>query len=117
MINDTYNANPDSTKKSIVLLSNYKKTTVLVLVDMLELGRYRVKMHKEIGSYAKSKGIKYLLGYGDLTRKTVDEFGENGFFFNKEEDLKAFLKENITSKHVVLIKGSRGMKMERFIDV
>ncbi len=117
LINDTYNANPDSTKKSIDLFSNYKKTTVLVLGDMLELGRYRVKMHKEIGSYAKSKGIKYLLGYGDLTRKTVDEFGENGFFFNKEEDLKAFLKENITSKHVVLIKGSRGMKMERFIDV
>ena len=46
---------PDSTKKSIDLLSNYKKNTVLVLGDMLELGRYKKKLHKEIGIYAKKR--------------------------------------------------------------
>ncbi len=117
LINDTYNANPDSTKKSIDLLSNYKKNTVLVLGDMLELGRYKNKLHKEIGKYAKAKGINKLLGYGDLIKQTTDIFGKNGIFFKKEDDLKAYLKENITSKDVILIKGSRGMKMERFIDV
>ena len=117
LIDDTYNANPDSTKKSIDLLSNYKKNTVLVLGDMLELGRYKKKLHKEIGKYAKAKGINKLLGYGDLTKQTTDIFGKNGIFFKKEDDLKAYLKKNITSKDVILIKGSRGMKMERFIDV
>ena len=117
LINDTYNANPDSTKKSIDLLSNYKKNTVLVLGNMLELGRYQNKLHKEIGKYAKAKGINKLLGYGNLAKYTTDSFGKNGIFFKKEDDLKAYLKENITSKDVILIKGSRGMKMERFIDV
>ena len=117
LINDTYNANPDSTKKSIDLLSNYKKNTVLVLGDMLELGRYKNKLHKEIGKYAKAKGINKLLGYGNLAKQTTGSFGKNGIFFEKEDDLKTYLKENITSKDVILIKGSRGMKMERFIDV
>ncbi len=117
LINDTYNANPDSTKKSIDLLSNYKKNTVLVLGNMLELGRYQNKLHKEIGKYAKAKGINKLLGYGNLAKYTTDSFGKNGIFFKKEDDLKAYLKENITSKDVILIKGSRGMRMERFIDV
>ena len=117
LINDTYNANPDSTKKSIDLLSNYKKNTVLVLGDMLELGRYKNKLHIEIGKYAKAKGINRLLGYGNLAKQTTDSFGKNGIFFKKEDDLKEYLKENITSKDVILIKGSRGMKMERFIDV
>ena len=84
---------------------------------MLELGRYQNKLHKEIGKYAKAKGINKLLGYGNLAKYTTDSFGKNGIFFKKEDDLKAYLKENITSKDVILIKGSRGMKMERFIDV
>ena len=117
LINDTYNANPDSTKKSIDLLSNYKKNTVLVLGDMLELGRYKNKLHKEVGMYAKKKGIDVLLGYGGLTKYTIDGFGKEGIFFKDEKDLKAYLKQNITSKNVILIKGSRGMKMERFINV
>ena len=117
LIDDTYNANPDSTKKSIDLLSNYKKNTVLVLGDMLELGRYKKKFHKEIGIYAKKKGINTILGYGDLTKYTIEGFGKGARFFKNEKNLKSYLKENITSKDVILIKGSRGMKMERFKDV
>ena len=68
LIDDSYNANPDSTKKSIDLLSNYNKKTVLLLGDMLELGRYKNKLHKEVGEYAKSKGISKLIAFGNLTR-------------------------------------------------
>ena len=117
LIDDTYNANPDSTKKSIDLLSNYKKNTVLLLGDMLELGRYKNKFHKDIGIYAKKKGINLFLGYGSLTEHAVKGFGEKGIFFDSENDLKKYLKQNITSKDVILIKGSRGMRMERFINV
>ena len=117
LIDDSYNANPDSTKKSIDLLSNYNKKTVLLLGDMLELGRYKNKLHKEVGEYAKSKGISKLIAFGNLTRHSIDGFGKNGIFFNDEIKLKNYLRKNITSKNVILIKGSRGMKMERFIDV
>lgn len=117
LIDDSYNANPDSTKKSIDLLSNYNKKTVLLLGDMLELGRYKNKLHKEVGEYAKSKGITKLIAFGNLTRHSIDGFGKNGIFFNDETKLKNYLRKNITSKNVILIKGSRGMKMERFIDV
>ena len=117
LIDDSYNANPDSTKKSIDLLSNYNKKTVLLLGDMLELGRYKNKLHKEVGEYAKSKGISKLIAFGNLTRHSIDGFGKNGIFFNDESKLKNYLRKNITSKNVILIKGSRGMKMERFIDV
>jgi len=117
LIDDSYNANPDSTKKSIDLLGNYNKKTVLLLGDMLELGRYKNKLHKEVGEYAKSKGISKLIAFGNLTRHSIDGFGKNGIFFNDETKLKNYLRKNITSKNVILIKGSRGMKMERFIDV
>ena len=117
LIDDTYNANPDSTKKSIDLLSNYNKNTVLILGDMLELGRYKKQLHKEVGVYAKRRGINIILGYGDLTKYAVDGFGKKAIFFKDEENLKSYLRENITSKDVILIKGSRGMKMEKFKNV
>ena len=117
LIDDTYNANPDSSKKSIDLLSKYKKNTILVIGDMLELGKYKKKLHKEVGEYAKANGINMVIGYGELTKETIKAFGKKGIFFDNEESLKSYLKKNITSKDVILIKGSRGMKMERFINV
>ena len=117
LIDDTYNANPDSSKKSIDLLSKYKKNTILVIGDMLELGKYKKKLHKEVGEYAKANGINIVIGYGKLTKETIKAFGKKGIFFDNEELLKSYLKKNITSKDVILIKGSREMKMERFINV
>ena len=84
---------------------------------MLELGKYKRKLHKEVGEYAHAKGIDVMLGYGDLTKYAINGFGKNGIYFNNENDLRNYLKENITSKDVILIKGSRGMRMERFINV
>ena len=117
LIDDTYNANPDSSKKSIDLLSKYKKNTILIIGDMLELGKYKKKFHKEVGEYAKANGINIVLGFGELTKETIKAFGKKGIFFDNEESLKSYLINNITSKDVILIKGSRGMKMERFINV
>ena len=117
LIDDTYNANPDSARKSIDLLSNYDNKTYLILGDMLELGNHQKKYHKEIGQYAKLKGIDVFLGFGNLAKHAVDGFGNNGIFFDTEDELKNYLKQNISKKDVILIKGSRGMRMERFINV
>ena len=117
LIDDTYNANPESVKKAIDFLSNSNKRKVFIMGDMLELGRYRKKMHADVGQYAKRKKVDVFLGFGELTKYAVSGYGKNGLFFNNENDLKKFIKENIKSGDVVLIKGSRGMKMERFINV
>ena len=58
-----------------------------------------------------------MLGFVYLIKNTNNSFGNGGLFFKQEEDLKRFLKENVTAKDVILIKGSRGMTMERFINV
>ena len=117
LIDDTYNANPDSVKKSIDLLTSTNKRKVFVLGDMLELGRFRKKMHKDIGKYAAFKKIDIFLGFGNLTKYSVESFGKKGFFYKNEDDLRKYLRKNINSNDVVLLKGSRGMKMERFINV
>ena len=117
LIDDTYNANPESVKKAIDFLSNSNKRKVFIMGDMLELGRYRKKMHVDVGQYAKRKKVDVFLGFGELTKYAVSGYGKNGLFFNNENDLKKFIKENIKSGDIVLIKGSRGIKMERFINV
>ena len=110
-------ANPDSVRKSIDLLNTSSKRKILLLGDMLELGRLKRNMHIEIGKYALTKKIDILLGFGDLSKHAVESFGNNGKFFDNEKSLKQFLNDNINSRDVILIKGSRGMKMERFINV
>ena len=117
LIDDTYNANPESVKKAIDFLSNSKKRNVFIMGDMLELGRYRKKMHADVGQYARRKKVDVFLGFGELTKYAVSGYGKNGLFFNNENDIKKFIKENIKGGDIVLIKGSRGMKMERFINV
>ena len=117
LIDDTYNANPESVKKAIDFLSNSNKRKVFIMGDMLELGRYRKKMHADVGQYAKRKKVDVFLGFGELTKYAVSGYGKNALFFNNENDLKKFIKENIKSRDIVLIKGSRGIKMERFINV
>jgi len=117
LIDDTYNANPDSVKKSIDLLCENSKRKLLILGDMLELGPKSKKFHQEVGRYALEKGVDLILGFGKDSKYSVEIFRDNGFFFESEKDLKNFIKNNVKSNDVILIKGSRGMKMERFIDV
>lgn len=117
LIDDTYNANPESVKKAIDFLTNSNNRKVFIMGDMLELGRYRKKMHADVGQYARRRKVDVFLGFGELTKYAVSGYGKNGLFFNNQNDLKKFIKENIKSGDIVLIKGSRGMKMERFINV
>ncbi|MDC1414991.1 UDP-N-acetylmuramoyl-tripeptide--D-alanyl-D-alanine ligase [Gammaproteobacteria bacterium] len=117
LINDSYNANPDSVKAAIDVLHQMRGRKIMILGDMKELGRYRKKFHKEIGEYAKIKNIDLFLGFGDLAKHSVDSFGSSGIFFNSKIALTEFLKSEISKKDYVLLKGSRGMRMEEFINI
>ena len=117
VIDDTYNANPDSMRAALDVLCQFQGRKVAILGDMAELGRYRKKLHIGLGDYAKIHGVNILLGYGDLIRHTAFAFGDNGFFFNDKIELINFLKKNLVGKENILLKGSRSMRMEEILDL
>jgi UDP-N-acetylmuramoyl-tripeptide--D-alanyl-D-alanine ligase len=117
LIDDTYNANPDSMRAAIDVLSQFNGRKVAILGDMAELGRYRKKLHIELGDYAKIHGVDILLGYGDLIRHTVFAFGDNGYFFKNKIELIDFLKKDLVGEENILLKGSRSMRMEEILDL
>ena len=89
----------------------------LVLNDaMFELpSSKRKKLHIDIGSYAKNSKIDILITFGELSKFASSGFQKKSYNFYNEEQLKAFIADFIKKNDIVLIKGSRGMKMERFI--
>jgi UDP-N-acetylmuramoyl-tripeptide--D-alanyl-D-alanine ligase len=116
VIDDTYNANPDSMKAAIDVLASQNTTKVFVMGDMAELGVDAPEMHKEIGSYAKQKGISHILTYGDLSARASKVFGESAQHFNNLEVLVASLKLMLDKNTTVLVKGSRFMQMEQVVE-
>jgi UDP-N-acetylmuramoyl-tripeptide--D-alanyl-D-alanine ligase len=116
VIDDTYNANPDSMKAAIDVLASQKSINVFVMGDMAELGKDAPEMHAEIGSYAKQKGIPQMLTYGDLSARASEAFGESAHHFTDLESLVAQLKQMIDANTTVLVKGSRFMQMEQVVE-
>ena len=115
VIDDTYNANPDSMKAAIDVLANQKTVQIFVMGDMAELGADAPQMHAAIGAYAKQKGITHFLTFGDLSAKAAQEFGTNSQHFTTLEALIAVIKALMKKETTVLVKGSRFMQMERVV--
>ena len=116
IIDDTYNANPDSVKAAIRVLAANKPPRYLVLGDMGELGADSVAMHREVGAYARSAGIDKLFALGELSRESVAAFGEQAAHFGTADDLVHSLQPLMGPQLTVLVKGSRFMKMERVVE-
>jgi UDP-N-acetylmuramoyl-tripeptide--D-alanyl-D-alanine ligase len=116
VIDDTYNANPDSVKAAIDVLAAAAGMRVLVLGDMGELGEQAAAMHAEIGEAAKAAGIERLLTLGELSEQAVRRFGSGGQHFRDLDALCAALDLALDPRLTVLVKGSRFMRMERVVD-
>jgi UDP-N-acetylmuramoyl-tripeptide--D-alanyl-D-alanine ligase len=116
LIDDTYNANPDSMKAAIDVLAAQTGKQVFVMGDMAELGKDSEQMHAEIGAYAKQKGIAQLLALGDMTTHAVKAFGAHGEHFASLEANIHAASRAMQKDAVVLVKGSRFMQMERVVD-
>jgi UDP-N-acetylmuramoyl-tripeptide--D-alanyl-D-alanine ligase len=110
VIDDSYNANPDSVRAAIDVLASCPSPTALVLGDMGEVGEHGKQFHREVGEYARAKGVTQLLAMGEATRDTVDAFGPGARHFGAVEELLP----QIAAK-TILVKGSRFMKMERVV--
>jgi UDP-N-acetylmuramoyl-tripeptide--D-alanyl-D-alanine ligase len=115
IIDDTYNANPDSVIAAIDVLSGFDGDRILILGDMGEVGENGAQFHSEIGQYAKNKGIKHLYTLGKLAKFSSDVFGDGSKHFEVLEDLIKSLMPLNTEHKTMLIKGSRFMKMERVV--
>nr|WP_246464518.1 UDP-N-acetylmuramoyl-tripeptide--D-alanyl-D-alanine ligase [Undibacterium seohonense] len=115
LIDDTYNANPDSVKAAIDVLANANAETTLVLGDMGEVGVDGAAFHQEIGQYAKAHGIQHLYTLGSLAQSSTIAFGNGAQHFDELAGLLVKLDSQSGSGNTILIKGSRFMKMERVV--
>jgi UDP-N-acetylmuramoyl-tripeptide--D-alanyl-D-alanine ligase len=116
ILDDTYNANPDSVRAGIDVLAATIGRKILVLGDMGEIGEASGQYHDEIGGYAKSQGIDRLFALGDASQQSVRNFGEGARHFCNIEKLIAAVDKELGPETTVLVKGSRFMKMERVAD-
>jgi UDP-N-acetylmuramoyl-tripeptide--D-alanyl-D-alanine ligase len=115
VIDDTYNANPDSVRAAIDVLSNAPAPRVLVLGDMGEVGDDGRRFHEEVGAYARDRGIEHLVAHGDLMRHACHVFGPSARHFDDIGLVNEAVDSLVASDTTVLVKGSRFMKMERVV--
>ncbi len=115
ILDDTYNANPDSVRAALNTLCALRITgkRIAVLADMLELGAGAPELHAEIGAEVRKLGIEYLLTFGKLARHIKEGAAiPAAVHYDQKNILSEYLRELIAPGDAVLIKGSRGMKME-----
>ena len=115
LIDDTYNANPDSFKAAIDVLSSSEGRRVLVMGDMAELGEEAMQMHEEIGRYAQEKGIDTLYSVGLLSAVAANQFG--GTHYQDKNQLITAITDLLAkkTKTTILIKGSRSSGMDEVV--
>ncbi len=114
-IDDTYNANPDSTRAALAVLARQSGHRYFVLGNMGELGEGGPAMHAQIGLAAREAGVERLFGLGELAREAVRAFGAGGMYYERIEELLADVENALAPDVTVLVKGSRAMQMDRVI--
>lgn len=114
LIDDSYNANPDSVKCGLDSLLTLPGRHVAILGDMRELGEGAEELHREVGRYAKEKGVERLYTCGPLAQFFAEEAGEIARHFESREALIEALPELLQKGDVVLVKASLAM---RFMEV
>lgn len=115
VIDDTYNANLDSVKAGIDVLRQYNGQRILVVGDLFEVGPNSPQVHQAIGEYAKKQGIEELLAIGEMSQYAVQAFGDGGVHYTEKSQMIKDLQAKLDQGFVVLVKGSRGMRMEEIV--
>lgn len=119
IINDSYNANPDSTRRALGELVELKGRgrAIAVLGDMLELGEMSESEHKNIGKYVSELGVDYLFSTGVHGRAIYEaaKGSVNSVHAENQKVLSAAILAVADKDDVILVKGSRGMKMENIV--
>jgi UDP-N-acetylmuramoyl-tripeptide--D-alanyl-D-alanine ligase len=124
VINDTYNASPQSMEAAINVLNDIgnENRKIAILGDMLELGEWSDKAHYDIGKYLTTKKISIIVLVGKNVKNIYKGAIENGFNneniynFNKNKEVIEFINESVNENDIILVKGSRGMYMEEIVN-
>jgi UDP-N-acetylmuramoyl-tripeptide--D-alanyl-D-alanine ligase len=120
IINDSYNANPESMKAGIeTFLSNNKNSkNILVIGEMKELGNFSKELHKELGTFcSKFSNIYKFIVVGENAKSILEGYSnDNSLFFENKEDTVKFLNNIINDKYNIYFKASRGAKLEEIIN-
>lgn len=115
IINDSYNANPDSMKAALDVLKNYSgKRKIAALGTMGELGDYAKKAHKEVGEFAKDRA-DILVTTGEFKEDYREGFGENTVVFETKQELLDGLRKMVKDDDIILIKASRSARFEDIV--
>ena len=123
ILNDAYKSNPQSLKeafKTVSLLSGYSRK-IAIIGDMLELGEEEEELHRQAGRDIDPNSVDYLLLLGRLSKFTLEGALENFprnrvYHFTSKEDLVDETKYLIIKGTLVLVKGSRGLRMEEIVE-
>ena len=115
VLDDTYNANPDSLAAGLEVLKQAFGERILVLGDMAELGDAASTIHRRVGELARRVGVTRLFALGEMSRLAVEGFGKGGRHFDSHQALIEELLDCMHTDVTVLIKGSRIMHMERIV--
>lgn len=115
LIDDTYNANPESLQVALDVLAQADGDSWLVLGDMGELGAGAAALHGAAGRMAREAGVTRLYGLGELAQAAVAAFDGPGGAFDSMDELLATLHNELSAPLHILVKGSRRMRMERVI--
>ncbi len=114
LVDDTYNANPDSMRAAIDVLAELPSPRLLVMGDMGEVGDQGPQFHEEAGRYAQARGVETLFALGEQSARAAASF-KGGQHFADVDDLNAAVLARLPLAGSVLVKGSRFMKMERVV--
>ena len=120
IINDSYNANPESMRAFVDTILEFYSKPVIILGDMGELGEEEVRYHRELGEYINShKNLKQdviVLSIGILSKNITDEINKcTSKHFDDKEDAVEYIKTNISKDSEIFLKASRSMKFEQII--
>ena len=115
IIDDTYNANPNSLEAGLAVLEDSAAARWLVLGDMAELGPVAADYHRAAGDSARQHGVHRMLTTGSFSRLAAERFGDGATHFDSQEALIDALRAELTADATVLVKGSRSMAMERVV--
>ena len=117
LIDDTYNANPDSVLAAIEVLANSAGRKILVLGDMAEVGEDGGAFHTEIGAHAAQRGVNVLLATGEMMRQAAQAFGSGAQHFDDVTGIASVVRAHMQNGvNTILVKGSRFMAMERVVN-
>jgi len=116
LYDDSYNANPLSVIAAAEFIASLGGESWLVLADMLELGDDAERIHRDVGEAIRDSGVTKLFTLGELSASTCDAFGDGASAYTSLDALVKDVTSGLDDTVNLLVKGSRGMRMERVVD-